>query len=112
MATPAFRGVLLLIPAQSSCLVTPFLERHADGRNLQWGGNVAASDGAGDTVLTQKISMILFLLLLERIIHGYWTKPGPQRERPLRTGLVPSQDLHALVMLAVRKEEDLQESFP
>lgn len=62
-------------------------------------------------MLTQKICMILFLLLLERIIQGYWTKPGPQRERTLRTVLVPPQDLHALAMLAVKKEEDLLESF-
>lgn len=112
MATPTFMGALpLLIPAQSSCPVTPFLERHADGRNLQWEGNVAASDGAGDIMLTQKISMILFLLLLERITQGYWKKTGPQRERTLRAGLVPPQDLHALAMLAVRKEEELLESF-
>lgn len=112
MAAPTFMGALpLLIPAQSSCPVTPFLERHADGRNLQWGGNVAASDGAGDIMLTQKISMILFLLLLERITQGYWKKTGPQRERTLRAGLVPPQDLHALAMLAVRKEEELLESF-
>lgn len=62
-------------------------------------------------MLTQKISMILFLLLLERIIQGYWTKSGPQRERTLKTGLVPLQDFHALAMLAVRKEEDLLEPF-
>lgn len=29
VVTPAFRGVLPLIPAQSSCPVTPFLKRHA-----------------------------------------------------------------------------------
>lgn len=62
-------------------------------------------------MLTQKICTILFLLLLERIIQGYWTKPGPQRERTQRTGLVPPQDLQALAMLALRKEVDLLEYF-
>lgn len=62
-------------------------------------------------MLTQKTSMILFLLLLERIIQGYLTKTAPQRKKILRTGLVPPQDLRALAMLAVRKEEDLLASF-
>lgn len=62
-------------------------------------------------MLTQKTCMILFLLLLERIVQGYLTKTVPQREKTLRTGLVPPQDLRALAMLAVRKEEDLLGSF-